>query len=162
MHYVLSVSAKMAHPFLPFVTEEIWSILTEGKGGLLIESRQPLPKEISHFRNPGVAKQMEKLLRLIKQVRSFKVRYFPGLKEHPNVLIEIHKDDGDLIEVQPYIESLCKVVLKFDILGRNSASDSLGIMFDLEGGRSCRISCSRVRSLTINEFGPCPSTILAF
>lgn len=144
MHYVLCMTIKLAHPFLPFVTEEIWSILTKEKSGLLVDSRQPTLEDFAPLNDTEVTEEMDKLLILIKQIRSFKSRYFSGVKESPCLTVEIHKVDMDIMQAQPYIENLCKVGLKFDILGQSSSTDSLGIMFELQGGRSCRVSCSRV------------------
>jgi valyl-tRNA synthetase len=36
--YVLENSLKLLHPFMPFVTEEIWSLLPDRKNLLLVES----------------------------------------------------------------------------------------------------------------------------
>lgn len=38
LYYILENSLKLLHPFMPFITEEIWQELNEGKSLLMIES----------------------------------------------------------------------------------------------------------------------------
>jgi len=38
LHYILENSLKLLHPFMPFVTEEIWQEIKDGKSLLMIES----------------------------------------------------------------------------------------------------------------------------
>jgi len=37
LHYILENSLKLLHPFIPFVTEEIWSMLPNTKNLLIVE-----------------------------------------------------------------------------------------------------------------------------
>jgi len=41
LHYILENSLKLLHPFIPFVTEEIWSLLPDKKEKLLIVEKWP-------------------------------------------------------------------------------------------------------------------------
>jgi valyl-tRNA synthetase len=44
MDYVLSASARLLHPFMPHITEELWSLLGLGTGSIQFA---PLPKKLS-------------------------------------------------------------------------------------------------------------------
>ncbi|MEK7105798.1 MAG: class I tRNA ligase family protein, partial [Patescibacteria group bacterium] len=41
LHYILLNSIKLLHPFMPFVTEEIWSMLPKKEKSLLIVEKWP-------------------------------------------------------------------------------------------------------------------------
>ncbi len=66
--YVLKAILKMLHPFMPFVTEEIYTKLTDEESIML--SRYP---EVNKDFNFNEAKDMEDLIELIKKIRKFKL-----------------------------------------------------------------------------------------
>ena len=43
LYEILTTSLKMLHPFMPFVTEEIWQHLPEKETGLLMIAEWPTP-----------------------------------------------------------------------------------------------------------------------
>ena len=71
--YVLEVSLKITHPFMPFVTEAIWQTLAwdhtkpskAGQGNMLIN--QSWPKEVAY--NRTLVKQFEQAKEVIAEVR---------------------------------------------------------------------------------------------
>jgi valyl-tRNA synthetase len=148
MRYAFCTALKLAHPFLPFVTEEIWSVMTEQRLGLLVDSRLPLPSEFEEFRNDKVYQHMDKALKITKEIRSLKSKYFAGAKETPNFYIETNEEDSELASCSDSIEALTKTIVHFDLLGRFRKSDLVGVLFEFDGGKSCRVSVSRVSVLT--------------
>ncbi|GJL96656.1 MAG: valine--tRNA ligase [Hyphobacterium sp.] len=69
--YVLEVALKMLHPFMPFVTEELWAE-TAGEGGrdrLLIVADWPLLNGLS---NPAAQDEMNWLVSLITEIRKLR------------------------------------------------------------------------------------------
>jgi len=41
LYYLLITSLKLLHPFMPFITEEVWGLLPENKDKLLIIEEWP-------------------------------------------------------------------------------------------------------------------------
>ena len=144
MRYAFCTGIKLAHPFLPFVTEEIWSVVTQGKMGLLIDASLPLPDEVEEFRNDTTYEHMDKALKIIKEIRSLKTKYFPGSKEIQDFYIETHAEDSHLLALSESIETLTKTNVHFDLPGRFNKPELIGVLFDLCGGRACRVAVSRV------------------
>jgi valyl-tRNA synthetase len=144
MRYAFCTALKLAHPFLPFVTEEIWSVMTEERQGLLLDTRLPDPSEVEEFRNVQVYEEMNKVLQIVKEIRSLKSRYFGGSKDTPNIYIETHVEDTQLDTLIESIATLTRCNIYLGTVGQFSKSDLIGVLFDFEGGRSCRVSVSRV------------------
>ena len=67
--YVLKDILKMLHPFMPYITEEIWGYLP-GVEGLLIESEWPIKDEALIFEESE--KAMEFVMDCIKSVRNIR------------------------------------------------------------------------------------------
>jgi len=74
LHYVLEQILKLAHPFVPFVTEEIW-LRRKGstKKDLLII--QEWPKSNKKFIDPVTVKQFELLKEFIIRLRNFRAEH---------------------------------------------------------------------------------------
>ncbi|MBF0505645.1 MAG: valine--tRNA ligase [Nitrospirae bacterium] len=65
LFFVLEQSLKLLHPFIPFVTEEIWHSVFDGESSLMLMS---YPKELPRFLD--AERQMEILLRAVTGIRS--------------------------------------------------------------------------------------------
>ncbi|MEJ7891696.1 MAG: valine--tRNA ligase [Solirubrobacteraceae bacterium] len=66
---VLRETLAMAHPVIPFVTEEIWANMT-GSEGLLAEARWPAPE--TTVVDPGVEAEMAGAIEVIRGVRAWR------------------------------------------------------------------------------------------
>ncbi|HEV2161671.1 MAG TPA: valine--tRNA ligase [Stellaceae bacterium] len=66
--WVLSRLVHLLHPIMPFVTEELWKHLTDGKGGLLIQGQWPglEPALVDH----DASAEMDWVVALIAQIRT--------------------------------------------------------------------------------------------
>ncbi|MEA3344905.1 MAG: valine--tRNA ligase [Chloroflexota bacterium] len=77
--YVLERTLRLLHPFMPFVTEEIWQKLTNGEGrrakGKTIDSimlaRWPEPEE----RDEKAEVEMEVIMALVRDIRNARAEY---------------------------------------------------------------------------------------
>lgn len=78
---VLETILKLIHPIIPFVTEEIWSVLP-GKREMLVTSSYPEVKE--HWRNSEVEGQVEMLMGVITGIRNIRAE----ADVHPSTRIE--------------------------------------------------------------------------
>ena len=68
MAWVLARLVHLLHPIIPFVTEELWKHLTDGKGGLLIQSQWP--KLDAELIDRDASAEMDWVVALIAQIRT--------------------------------------------------------------------------------------------
>ena len=66
---VLDIVLKILHPFMPFITEEIWQKLPGNSGSIMIES---FPKENSSFLNREAEEKLEKIMDVIYHIRNIR------------------------------------------------------------------------------------------
>jgi valyl-tRNA synthetase len=82
---------KLLHPFMPFITEELWSLTapTGGRASLLIETRWPDPKVPETFET--AQHEMEWVIDLVKGVRSVRAE----MNVPPSARIALLLKDAD-------------------------------------------------------------------
>ena len=66
--WVLDTILGLLHPFMPFVTEELWGRLDEGRAGTLIAAPWPQPAE--GIGDAAAAREMDWVVRLVTAVRA--------------------------------------------------------------------------------------------
>jgi len=102
--YVLDTLLRLLHPFMPYVTEEIWSNLPGDRKSLII-SRWPISNP--HYVRPEGERDMNTLRDLIVKIRNVRAEY----NVEPGKRISIIADDGmELLSVHDEVFSrLCNV-----------------------------------------------------
>ncbi len=70
--YVLDRMLRLVHPFMPFVSEEIWQKMNISKDVL---SLQDWPRADRHLKNPAIEKQIENLFDFIVAVRNIRTHW---------------------------------------------------------------------------------------
>ena len=65
--YVLSNSLKLLHPFMPFITEEIWQTLPHEGESIMVS---PWPGALDELNFPAEEAEMERVMTAIKAVRN--------------------------------------------------------------------------------------------
>jgi len=105
--FVLENTLKLLHPFMPFVTEEIWQKLPH-KGESIMVS--PWPKYKEKYMNKDAEKKMNKIMSIIKTIRNIKSDMnIPYSKEIDLYLNVNEKDKLELIKENIYyIETMIK------------------------------------------------------
>ncbi len=70
--YVLEGTLRMLHPFMPFVTEEIWQALPHQGESIMVAS---YPKPLPQYEDEALEKEMEKLKAIIVAIRAIRSDY---------------------------------------------------------------------------------------
>ncbi|MDR1598479.1 MAG: valine--tRNA ligase [Oscillospiraceae bacterium] len=102
----LDVVLRLLHPFMPFITEEIYSLLPlPGKRGLLIEADWPVPDPALDF--PEEAARMDGVIDIARVVRALRLErgVAPGRKARLDLLPAAGWADA-LSEAAPVFERL--------------------------------------------------------
>lgn len=104
--YVLDNTMRLLHPFMPFITEEIWQNLPH-QGESIVTAAWPTVREDLHF--PEQAEEMKLLSEIIRSVRTIRAEVqTPMSKKVPLILSA--KDDKALKTLESnaaYIEKFC-------------------------------------------------------
>ncbi len=111
---ILESLLKIIHPFMPFITEELWQMLSERKDGdsIMIE-KMPVAKKF----NRDLVARFETVKETISAVRTIrKNRNIPG-KESMRLLIRSEKEafDTDLLPVTGKMCNLSEIAFVSDI-----------------------------------------------
>ncbi len=70
--YVLETSLRLLHPFMPFVTEEIWQAIPHEGESIMISS---YPKPLPEFENKVLEAEMEKIKAAVVAIRAIRSDY---------------------------------------------------------------------------------------
>lgn len=104
--YVLDNTMRLLHPFMPFITEEIWQNLPH-EGESIVTAAWPTVRDNLHF--PEQADEMKLLSEIIRSVRTIRAEVqTPMSKKVPLILSA--KDDKALKTLEnnaAYIEKFC-------------------------------------------------------
>ncbi len=90
LSYVLSNTLKLLHPFMPFITEEIWLSLPHEGESIVISD---WPKASNALSFPEEASQMEMIMNAVKAVRNKRAEMnIPPSKKASMVIVTDHKN----------------------------------------------------------------------
>jgi valyl-tRNA synthetase len=93
--WALSQILKMLHPFMPFVTEELWDKTAPRSCMLII---QKWPKRETRLEAPQAASEMNWVIGLITEIRSVRAEMnVPAAAKIPWVAVEVAKADAALL-----------------------------------------------------------------
>ena len=101
--YVLSNAMKLLHPFMPFITEEIWQHLPHEGESIMISD---WPKADKNLNFDEAARDMEKIMAAIKAVRNVRTeKNVPNSKKAK--LIFVTKQGDVFSQGKMFFEKLC-------------------------------------------------------
>jgi len=85
--YVLKQMLKLLHPFMPFITEEIWRHLPENNSTLMLED---WPKVIKEFTNEDAEKSIIRMMEAIKAIRNIRneMKVIPSKKAKVQIVLK--------------------------------------------------------------------------
>jgi valyl-tRNA synthetase len=122
--YFFDTLLRLIHPFMPFITEEIWQLLTERKEGeSIMVSRMPEPKKY----NKELISGFERVKETVTAIRSLRKEKEISNKEKI-VLYVRHPGIIRMMSLNPVIARLCNLsdVIKVDTKPEGSASFLIG------------------------------------
>ena len=107
--YVLNAIVKMLHPFMPFVTEEIFQAIPHLEEFICIAI---WPEVNDHFTDESINDQFTYLIDIVKGIREIRTQYtIKNAIEVPYVINTKNDDlEGLLNKCLPYIKKLCNAV----------------------------------------------------
>ncbi|GAB4073284.1 valine--tRNA ligase [Barrientosiimonas marina] len=104
--YVLDQTMRMLHPYMPFVTEEIWQKLPH-KGASITVAKWPEPR--AEFHDDKAASDMKRLVAIIKSVRNSRAEADTPLSKQIQLYIKPENDAirAELENNRHYLERFC-------------------------------------------------------
>jgi valyl-tRNA synthetase len=106
--HVLGESLKLMHPFLPFITEEIWSKLPGDRGPLIISAYPGFDPGID---NPQAESAFNALKELVTGVRTMRSEFTVPPSNFVKVRVETH---GGSLEVLRSTEEIAAMLVRSD------------------------------------------------
>ncbi|WP_281975906.1 valine--tRNA ligase [Halobacillus litoralis] len=104
--YTLDQIMRMLHPFMPFITEEIWQHLPH-EGESITQAAWPEVRE--DFHNEQAVQEMERLVSIIRSVRNIRAEVDTPMSKEIQLMIQT-KDEAVLNELEKnrdYLERFC-------------------------------------------------------
>jgi valyl-tRNA synthetase len=97
----------LLHPIMPFVTEEIWQVMGNGRPSIMV---QPYPRPQPQWVDDQAEKQMEFLMGVVRAVRNLRTELnCPPGKEVKAIFCGQQGDLEFLRSQEPYLRSLARV-----------------------------------------------------
>ena len=105
---VLQNILKLLHPFMPFITEEIWQNLPGERGNIMVA---PWPETKTDWINPEAEEEMGQLVQVIKSIRNIRADMnVPASKKAALMVLNARKELRDTLHKgTPYLMSLASV-----------------------------------------------------
>ena len=104
---ILEQILLLLHPIMPFVTEEIWQVLGEGRGTIMLEK---YPAAEPNWIDAETERQMDYLMGVVRAIRNLRTELnCPPAKQ---IKVIFHSSDGDLAFLgaqMPYLRALARV-----------------------------------------------------
>jgi len=104
--YVLDQILRMLHPFMPFVTEEIWQHIPHEGESITVANWPEVKPELS---NDQSASEMKHLVDIIRSVRNIRAEVNTPMSKPVDLVIKATNQQiaDELIENKHYIERFC-------------------------------------------------------
>ncbi len=115
--YVFDQTMRMLHPFMPFITEEIWQKLPHQGESITVAS---WPKVRQEFHDEQAAKEMKRLVAIIKSVRNIRAEVDTPMSKQIQLLIQAETEAiaEELESERQYLERFCnpsKLIIATDL-----------------------------------------------
>ncbi len=98
---VLEGTLKLLHPFMPFITEELWQKMAERSGKSLMQA--PWPKSQAAWVDQKAEDQFQKLQGIITEVRNIRATFRVAAKQKVDLMVRAGSDDALLTAHEKWI-----------------------------------------------------------
>lgn len=104
--YVLDQTMRMLHPYMPFITEEIWQQLPHKGESITVAA---WPQVNPDFHDESASDEMKRLVSIIKSVRNIRAEVDTPISKQIKLLIQTENEDitAELKNNQHYLERFC-------------------------------------------------------
>lgn len=104
--HVLDHTMRMLHPYMPFITEEIWQQLPHQGDSITVAA---WPEARAEFHDEAAAKQMKRLVAIIKSVRNIRAEVDTPISKQIRLLIQAESEKviTELENERDYLERFC-------------------------------------------------------
>ncbi len=134
--YVLNAIVRLLHPFMPFVTEEIYQSIPHAKESICIDT---WPKSNDTLVVENIEEDVAYLIDIVKGIREIRAKYV--IKNAKEVYYVVDSKDSSLINrlaiYSPFILKLCNAIEDQTIIN-NSTNDVASIA--IKGGNMLLVS----------------------
>ncbi|MGM8214252.1 valine--tRNA ligase [Bacillaceae bacterium W0354] len=104
--YVLDQILRMLHPFMPFITEEIWQHIPHEGDSITVAK---WPEADQRFHNEQSAKEMQRLVSIIRSVRNVRSEVDTPMSKKIKIMIKANDESivEELNKNKIYLERFC-------------------------------------------------------
>jgi len=104
--YVLDQTMRMLHPFMPFITEEIWQQLPHDGESITVAK---WPEVRQEFTDVQASNEMKRLVSIIKSVRNIRAEVDTPMSKQIKILIQAENETvlGELESNREYLVRFC-------------------------------------------------------
>ena len=108
LYKVLEKSLRMLHPFMPFITEELWSLLPHKRDNIIVSN---WPHVQDNLIDKKIEQEIDFLINIIAAIRNIRSQVLIPLDKKVNVAISVSNENKEKIikANQAYIKNLGKV-----------------------------------------------------
>jgi valyl-tRNA synthetase len=129
---VLDIGLRLLHPFMPFITEEIWQRLPGHQGSIMVA---PFPSTQEEKIYPREERQMQGLMEVITSIRNLRSELnVPPSQKVDGILYSLVPESLQILEAhRGYIETLARTgALTFQLGGERPRMSATAIVGDVE------------------------------
>jgi valyl-tRNA synthetase len=122
---VLEATLRLLHPFMPFITEDIWQRLPHAGESIMIA---PYPRASAALVSPDAERAMSLLMQTVTAIRNIRGEMRISPAQSLTVTVKAASaDDALLREYQPLVETLARARLTVDPAAARPRASALGV-----------------------------------
>lgn len=105
--HVLSRALELLHPFMPYITEEIWQKLPHRGESIVLAS---YPEVQEKYNNPKAASDMDMLIEMIKTIRNLRAQMKVPLGQEAKLILAADaKEKAVIKETKAHLDKMAKI-----------------------------------------------------